>query len=151
MKNAFIGLAFLLAGATAFAVGEVSAARGAGEDLSGVVGHDSKTGLAYLRVLVVNSSETQVQGPNGSMAAERSRHKVTLAEGSSIPITGTLRSASAVEKPCDLIVFEKGQSQIILTSPSGTALKDMRVDGTVSASGNPLGYSCSIVLEYTIP
>lgn len=151
MKNAVLGLAFLFASAIAFAVGEVTAARGAGENLNEVIGHDAKTGLPYLRVFVVNLTGTQVQGPSGSTVAATSSHKVILAEGSSVPITGTLRSASAVEKPCDLIVFEKGQSRIISISPSGTALPDMRIDGTVSASGNPLGYSCSIVLEYTTP
>lgn len=73
-----------------------------------------------------------------------------LTEGASFPVNGTLTSATAVEHPCDLIVFENGQSRIILTSPSGTPL-GVAVNGTVSASGNPLGYTCSIELKYTVP
>lgn len=147
MKNAFIGCAFLLVGACAFALGNVTAARSAATDVSSALGQDAKTGLPYLRVFVVNpTAETAASG-----ATAPSIHTMTLADGSSVPLTGTLKLASAVGRPCDLIVFEKGQSQIIQTSPSGTKLNDLHVDGTISATGNPLGYNCSVVLEYSTP
>jgi hypothetical protein len=150
MKNMLIACTFVLASAVAFAVGNVTAARSAANDVSAALGQDPKTGLPYLRVFVVNSA---TQGPlaNGQTPSQPSRHSITLQEGSSVPITGTLKSASAVGRPCDLVVFEKGQSRIVLTSPSGTNLNDVHLDGTVSATGNPLGYTCSIVLEYTAP
>jgi hypothetical protein len=149
MKNMFIGFAFVFASAAAFAIGNVTAARSAADDISSALGQDPKTGLPYLRVLVVNST---AQTPVGSEQTNSgpSSYTMTLAEGSSVPITGTLRSAAAVGRPCDLIVFENGKSRIILAGTTRTKL-DLHVDGKVSATGNPLGYSCSIVLEYTTP
>jgi hypothetical protein len=149
MKNMFIGFGFVLASAAAFALGNVTAARSAADDISSALGQDPKTGLPYLRVLVVNST---AQTPAGSEQSNPgpSSYTMTLTEGSSVPITGTLRSASAVGRPCDLIVFENGKSRIILAGTARTKL-DMQVNGKVSATGNPLGYTCSIVLEYTTP
>jgi hypothetical protein len=125
MKSTLIGIAFLAAGGVAFALGNVTAARSA----------DANCGTA--------------NSPSASFAKES--RTVALAEGASQPLQGTLISASANgDRPCDLIVFQNGQSQLLQVSPSGTPLK-LAVSGTVSASGNPLGYTCSIVLRYTVP
>jgi len=150
MKNTLLIVALLLAGGAAFAAGDMTAARGAGADIGSAIGTDPKTGLAYLRVFVVNRADG---GPAKSMAAPGTslNQTVTLTEGSTFAIGGTLKSASAVGRPCDLIVFENGESKIVPISPAGTALNDMPVNGTVSASGNPLGYSCSIELRYAAP
>jgi hypothetical protein len=150
MKSMLIGFAFVFATAVAFAIGNVTAARSAADDVGSALGQDPKTGLPYLRVFVVNAA-ARTQLGSAQTISQPSTHTMTLAEGSSVPITGTLKSASAVGRSCDLIVFEKGQSRIILASPSGTKLNDTHVDGTVSATGNPLGYNCSVVLEYTTP
>ena len=150
MKNMLVCCAFVLASAVAFAVGNVSAARSAANDISSALGQDPKTGLPYLRVFVVNSMPL-TSFANAQIASASSSHTMTLTDGSSVPVTGTLRRATAVGRPCDLIVFEKGQSRITLVNPSGTKLDDVPVDGTVSATGNPLGYTCSIVLEYATP
>jgi len=148
MKNTLVALAFVLASALAFAIGNISAARSAGDDLTSALGRDGQTGLAYLRVYVVNSgSSSSAVATIGAPVS----HIVTLSEGSSTPLDGTLLSATAVDRPCDLILFENGQSRIILASTSGTQLKGVRIAGTVSATGNPLGYTCSIVLRFTTP
>jgi predicted heme/steroid binding protein len=149
MKNAFSGFVLLLASALAFSAGNISAALSAGNDLSSALGRDAATGLPYLRVYVVNGG-TASSGAQLALAPAAA-HTVTLLEGSSMPIAGTLTAATAIDRPCDLIIFENGQSQIIRTSTSGTPLRSIRVAGTVSASGNPLGYTCSIVLKYTTP
>jgi hypothetical protein len=148
MKTTLIGFAFLIASAVAFAFGNITAARSAANDISAALGRDPATGQTYLRVYVVNSS-----GPHASLVASTGESRtMTLVEGASVPVDGTLVSASATsDRPCDLIVFQNGQSQIVKVAPSGTALNAMRVSGTVSASGNPFGYSCSIVLKYTTP
>ena len=125
MKHAILASAFLFVGAVAFAIGNVTAARGAAQPCPGGA----------------TPSADSAPGP----------HTVMLADGGSFAVNGTLTSARAVERPCDLIVFENGQSRIILASPSGTPLNNLAVNGTVSASGNPLGYSCSVELEYTVP
>jgi hypothetical protein len=151
MKHMFIGFAFVLASAVAFAIGNVTAARSAANDIGSALGQDPKTGQTYLRVYVVNSTAQARVASVQTASQAPEAHTMTLTEGASVPITGTLSSASAVGQPCDLIVFQKGKSQIILTSPSGTKLNNEPVDGTVSATGNPLGYSCSVVLDYTTP
>jgi len=151
MRNTVIGFAFLLASATAFAVGDITAAKSAENDISAALGRDSATGQPYLRVYVVNSAGLQGGLATASGASASSSHTVTLNEGDSFAIKGTLTSATATGRPCDLIVFDSGQSQLLLIDPSGTPLNDRRVSGTVSASGNPLGYSCSLVLKYATP
>jgi hypothetical protein len=151
MKNALRAFAFLLASAAAFAIGDVTAARSAANDISSALGQDPKTGLPYLRVFVVNAATARTGDAALSADGAPTAHTALLADGESFPINGTLTSAAAVDRPCDLIIFENGQSRIILTSPSGTALKDLAVNGTVSASGNPLGYTCSVELKYTTP
>jgi hypothetical protein len=149
MKNHLIGLAFVLASAVAFAVGDITAAKSAADDIGSAIGRDPATGLPYLRVFVVNSGgQLRVAA---APAAATSTRTVTLTEGSTVAVDGTLTSAVATGRPCDLIIFENGQSQIILASPTGTPLNDRHVAGTVSASGNPFGYSCSIVLKYRTP
>ncbi|MFY9664694.1 MAG: hypothetical protein WAL67_04050 [Candidatus Cybelea sp.] len=150
MKNHLIGLAFVFASAVAFAVGDITAAKSAADDIGSAIGRDPATGLPYLRVFVVNAGG-QLRVAAAPAVAAQPTHSVTLTEGSSVPVDGTLTSATATGRPCDLIIFENGQSQIILTSPTGTSLKDLHVTGTVSASGNPFGYSCSIVLKYRTP
>ena len=125
MKKTLLVPAFLLVSAVAFAIGNVTAARGAAHPCPG--------------------------GATPLPAEAAGTHTVVLSDGESRPIDGTLTSATAVERPCDLIVFENGASRIIPTSPSGTALHDLALNGSVSASGNPLGYTCSIELKYTIP
>jgi hypothetical protein len=124
MKNSLIAPVLVFTGAVAFAVGNVCAAR---------------------------SASTTNCEPATTAAAPASPQTVTLAEGGSFALSGTLTSATAVERPCELIVFENGHSRLILIDPAGTTLGNAHVSGTVSASGNPLGYSCSIVLKYTTP
>ena len=151
MKNTFISFAFLFASAVAFALGDITAAKSAANDISSALGQDSATGLPYLRVLVVNRSGAPIQSVTTSAAAAPSSHTVTLADGGAFPIDGMLTFASAVGRQCDLIVFQNGQSQVLPIDPSGRSLNNMRVAGTVSTSGNPFGYSCSVVLRYTAP
>ena|ERR1700722_18341368 len=151
MKGTLIGAAVLCVCAAAFAFGDITAARSAESDINAALGRDPATGLPYLRVFVVNSGTLQPAPANASPAGASSSRTVTLTEGSRFPMTGTLTSAFATGRPCDLILLQHGQSQLILVAPSGTSLKDMPVDGTVAASGNPLGYSCSLVLKYTTP
>jgi hypothetical protein len=123
MKRTLVGCAFLFASAVAFALGNITAARSAADCPPG--------------------SGQRVASASGT-------HTVTLDEGASLPVEGTLVSASATsDRPCELIVFKNGQSQLFQIAPSGTSLNDLHVAGTVSASGNPFGYSCSIVLKYT--
>ncbi len=127
MKITLVSFAFLVASAAAFALGDVTAARSAGD-----------------------CPPAPALAAAGAPAS--GRHTVTVAEGASLPLAGTLISASTTsDRPCDLIVFENGQSQLLPIAPSGTALRNLRVSGTVSASGNPFGYDCSILLEYTTP
>jgi hypothetical protein len=151
MKGTLIGAAVLFVCAAAFAFGDITAAKSAENDISSALGRDSTTGLPYLRVFIVNSGNSQAAPASASSASASLSQTVTLTEGSRFPITGRLTSAVATGKPCDLIVFQGGQSQLILVAPSGTSLKDMAVAGTVIASGNPFGYSCSVVLKYTTP
>jgi len=149
MKTTVISFAFLLATAVAFALGNITAARGAGNDIGAALGEDASTGQTYLRVYVVNSSAS---AHAASVADAGASHTITLNEGASVPLDGVLTSASSTEdRPCDLIVFQNGQSQLLQVAPGGTPLKNVRVSGTVSASGNPFGYSCSIELKYTTP
>jgi hypothetical protein len=126
VKGTLVGFAFVLASAVAFALGNITAARSA------------------------------VDCPPGSggaaVASTSGNHTVTLDEGASLPVEGTLLSASATSgRPCDLFVFENGQSKLFQIAPSGTTLNELHVAGTVSASGNPFGYNCSVVLKYTTP
>jgi hypothetical protein len=151
VKGTLIGAAVLFLCAAAFAFGDITAAKSAENDISSALGRDSATGLPYLRVFVVNSGSLQVAPANSSLASASSSRTVTLTEGSRFPITGKLTSAVATGRPCDLIVSQSGQSQLILVAPSGTSLNNMQVAGTVFASGNPFGYSCSLTLKYTTP
>lgn len=151
MKTTLAGMALLFVSAVAFAFGDISAAKSAENDISSALGRDAATGLPYLRVLVVNRGDTSLAPTAASSAAAPLDRTVTLTQGSSVPITGRLTSAVAAGRPCDLIVFQNGQSQLVLVEPSGTTLKNLAVSGTVSASGNPLGYSCSVILKYVAP
>ncbi|MFZ0574027.1 MAG: hypothetical protein WAM02_04990 [Candidatus Cybelea sp.] len=151
MKGTLIGVAVLFVCAAAFAFGDIMAAKSAENDISSALGRDPATGLPYLRVFVVNSGNSQVAPASAALATASLGQTVTLTEGSRFPVTGRLTSASATGRPCELILLQHGQSQLILVSPLGTSLKNMPVDGTVVASGNPLGYSCSLVLKYTTP
>jgi hypothetical protein len=151
MKTTLVGVAFLFVCAVAFAVGDITAAKSAENDISSALGRDAATGQPYLRVFVVNRGDVSLAPTAASPATTPLSRTVTLTEGSSVPITGTLASAVAAGRPCDLIVFQNGQSQLFLVEPSGTSLKNMPVAGTVSASGNPLGYSCSLILKYIAP
>ncbi len=150
MKTTLVGVAFLFVSAVAFVFGDITAAKSAENDISSALGRDA-AGLPYLRVLVVNRSDVSLAPTAASSATMPLSRTVTLPEGSSASITGTLTSAVADGRPCDLIVFQNGQSQLFLVEPSGTTLKNMPVTGTVSASGNPLGYSCSVILKYLAP
>jgi hypothetical protein len=151
MKTTLVGVAFLFVSAVAFAVGDITAAKSAENDISSALGRDAATGQPYLRVFVVNRGDVSLAPAAVSSATTSLSRAVTLTEGSSVSITGTLTSAAAAGRPCDLIVFQNGQSQLFLVEPSGTSLKNMSVTGTVSASGNPLGYSCSLILKYIAP
>jgi len=151
MKTTLVGVAFLFVCAVAFAFGDITAAKSAENDISSALGRDAATGLPYLRVFVVNRADVSLAPASVSSATASLSHTVTLTEGSSVPINGMLTSAVAAERPCDLIVFQNSQSQLVLVEPSGTTLKNMPVVGTVSASGNPLGYSCSVTLKYQAP
>jgi len=127
MKVTLLSFAFLLTSAVAFAIGNVTAARSA-------------------------DNCPPAPGRSAALASRGTSHTVTLAEGASLPVEGTLLTATAMaDQPCDLIVFQNGQSQLLQVEPTGTSLKDMHVSGTVSASGNPFGYNCSLVLKYTTP
>ncbi len=149
MKTALISVAFLFASAVAFAIGDITAARSAASDISAALGQDSATGQTYLRVYVVNAAGAL---PHAALVSAGESHTVTIKESAQLPIEGTLTSATAIGgRPCDLIVFQNGQSQLLTIAPSSTPLKNLRVAGTVSASGNPFGYDCSIVLKYTVP
>jgi len=150
MKGTLIVAAVLCVCAAAFAFGGITAAKSAENDINSALGRDSATGLPYLRVFVVNSGNAQVPSST-SLATASLSQTVTLTEGSRFPITGRLTSAVATGRPCDLIVSQGGRSELILVASSGTSLKDMPVAGTVFASGNPFGYSCSLVLKYTAP
>jgi hypothetical protein len=151
MKGTLIGAAVLFVCAAAFAFGDVTAAKSAENDINSALGRDSATGLPYLRVWIVNSGNLQIARASTPSGSSPSTQTITLTEGSRVPITGTLISAFAKGRPCDLIVYQNGQGQLTLVAPSGTSLKDTPVDGVVSASGNPLGYSCAVVLKYTTP
>jgi hypothetical protein len=151
MKGTLIGAAVLFVCAAAFAFGDITAAKSAENDISSALGRDPATGVPFLRVFVVNSGNSQVAPAGASLATASLSQTVTLTEGSRFPMTGKLTSAVATGRPCDLIVSQGGQTQLILIAPSGTSLKNMPVAGTVFASGNPFGYSCSLVLKYTTP
>jgi len=126
MKITLVSFALLITSAAAFAFGDITAARSA--------------------------SDCPSPPPAASVASAGASHTVSIAEGATTPVEGTLLSASATaDQPCDLIVFENGQSRLVQVAPSGTPLKNLHVSGTVSASGTPFGYSCSIVLKYTTP
>ena len=151
MKNTLIAIAFLCASSLAFAAGCIAVAKSAENDISSALGLDAATGRSYLRVYVVNSGSLQAAPTSAGPSAATVSRSVRLAEDNTVPITGKLTSATATDRPCDLIVFQNGQSQLILVGTAGTSLGNMPVAGTVSASGNPLGYNCSLVLQYTTP
>ena len=151
MKGTLIGVAVLFVCAAAFAFGDIMAAKSAENDISSALGGTLRTDYHISACSSLIPGNSQVAPASAALATASLGQTVTLTEGSRFPVTGRLTSASATGLLTRTVLLQHGQSQLILVSPLGTSLKNMPVDGTVVASGNPLGYSCSLVLKNTTP